>query len=243
MTARGIRCRFGRLAGVASATALMAAMSACGIPTEDRPRVIRPESVPFDLLDRSNIDAPAEADIDPREAVVFLVKSENKQLVLRSRKRRLAPPVNLDTVVRNLMAGGITPKERAEQLANLVPAREVRQVTTSNAVAVIDVTEDFFPRLPKGREGRLAIAQIVLTVTDFKPTTGERVTSVRFTVKGAGRSVPDASGRTKPAVGLADYRDLVGPQVEPETTAVPTTSTPVPTTSTPVPPPSTSRPV
>jgi spore germination protein GerM len=192
-------------------TALLAAASlaGCGLPTDDTPRAIRADSVPYNLLGENDTDAPMPpADADVRSVFVYLVREVNGQLQLNSSRRLIATPVNLDTVVANLMAGGITPDERELKLANLIPGKELVSIT-QDETTTIQVTQDFFDRLPKGESRRLAIAQIVYTVTEFDVTSGRGpVERVRFTVDGEVRKVPTDDGQSQPSVSRDSFRDF-----------------------------------
>jgi hypothetical protein len=180
--------------------------------------------VPYNLLGANDTDAPMPAgDADVRSVRVFVVREVNGQLQLQPSNRLIATPVNLDTVVANLMAGGITPEERTNNYANLIPGKELVSITQGETTT-IQVTQDFFDRLPKGQSRRLAIAQIVYTVTDFDKSGASRspVNYVRFTVDGETRKVPTDDGQTQPIVSQANFSDF-----DPTTATTTSTTGPV----------------
>jgi len=218
------------------AVLLAAVPAACGLPTEDVPRVIDPDRVPFDLGGAAQRDAPTfDERLELRPITVYLVEAGSggrRRLV--ARQRAIPDPVNLATVVGHLMAGGVTPVERAEGLINQVPGLELRSVERTEAInrraddagaaagivterigptATIDVAAEFFDRFPTAEAQRLAIGQIVLTVTGYKPASGaQSVERVRFTVAGKPRFVLTGDPDTPilDVVTAADYASLQG---------------------------------
>lgn len=201
----------------------------CGLAQEDRARVIDAEAVPYDLAGDATRDAPVfDRRLDLRPVTVYLVEAEpNGERYLVPRQRLIPDPVNLSTVVGNLMAGGVTPEERSERLVNQVPGGELRAVERtamaqgsgpsrpdpSGPVAVVDVGPGFFERFPTGAAQRLAIGQIVLTITGYRPASGAApVSQVRFTVGNRERLVPtgDPEQPMQAVVGAADYAALQG---------------------------------
>jgi spore germination protein GerM len=184
-------------------------LGGCGLPTDGTPRAIKRETVPYNLLGVNETDAPMPAaDADVRAVTVYVVREVGGKLQLQPSSRLIATPVNLDTVVANLMAGGITPEERENGYANLIPGKELVSIT-QDETTTIQVTQDFFDRLPKGQSRRLAIAQIVYTVTGFEGAGGRSpIDFVRFTVDGEVRTVPTDDGQTQPIVSQANFADF-----------------------------------
>lgn len=214
--------------------ALMVAGSACGLPTDDRPRVIRPETVPYNLIGESESETDAP-DLAPgaeyRSESVYLVDASQGQLRLVPQPRKIMTPVNLTRVIDSLMAGGLTDDEKAMKLANYVPGKELVSVdrveSEDETTAIIDVREDFFTRLPRGTEGRAAIAQIVFTATAFDPgPEGRKVKRVKFTVDGEQRQVATATGNRLGDVEMNDFREFLPPEAgaTPASPASPTNS-------------------
>ena len=89
-------------------------------------------------------------------------------------------------------------------------------------LVTIEVQPQFFDRFPTTEAQRVAIGQIVLTVTGYRASIDEAaVEQVRFTVGGRVRPVPTADSATPilPVVGARHYRSLqttnavVGPPV------------------------------
>lgn len=232
---------FARSAAVAVAMVVaLAALGGCGLPDEAEPRIVDPAEVPFDLAGAAQLDAPSyENQSDLRPITVYLVSTlvtGEKQLV--PVERLIPDPVNLSTVLGNLMAGGVTPAERERELINQVPGAELLSVeradvnapadqvvsdtttTTrdpadrvSGPTATVEVNAEFFDRFPTPEAQRLAIGQIVLTITAYKPASGEpSVDRVRFTVNDRIRYVPTGDPRTPTLnfVGATHYAQLKG---------------------------------
>ena len=210
-------------------TATAVVTAGCGLAQEDRARVIDPAAVPYDLAGDASRDAPVfDRRLDLRPVTVYLVEDPpNGERRLVPRQRFIPDPVNLSTVVGNLMAGGVTPEERSQRLVNQVPGDELRSIERtgsaeasgptrpdpSGPVAVVDVGAEFFDRFPTGAAQRLAIGQIVLTITGYRPASGlAPVTQVRFTVGNRERLVPtgDPERPMQAVVGAADYAVLQG---------------------------------
>jgi hypothetical protein len=141
-----------------------------------------------------------------------------------STTRELSGRRNLQTVLQNLMAGGVYEDEREKSLRNLIPAAGVPKVTWTDAATGsdqadacsrigasvrIDVSKEFFEDFPSTEETRVAIGQIVLTVFDFLPADGVRASSVQFTVEDRPRVVPTA--RTARPVSFINNRNYYDP--------------------------------
>jgi hypothetical protein len=162
-------------------------------------------------------------------------RGNDGELQLTSRVREIrANPFNLDAVMHNLFAGGVTEAEREEQLINLVPHAEfsiTRTVfapaegtsggpgcTPAGASAQIDLPEDFFDQFATQSAQRLAIGQIVLTMIEFNTRVplDRRIDSVQFTVANRAKSVPTANPDSGfvPIVRANSFAALLEPQAQ-----------------------------
>jgi len=204
--------------GFALAAGLVAA--GCALPADPAPRVIASGEVPYDLSGAAQVEAPVfDPGLDLQPVTVYLsaVTDAGERRVV-PRQRMIPDPVNLATVVGNLMAGGVTSDERDLGLVNQVPGRELRSVERTptgtgadRTTATIEVQPQFFDRFPTTEAQRLAIGQIVLTVTGYRPPGGEPpVEQVRFAVRGRVRPVPtaDAANPILPVVRASHYSSL-----------------------------------
>jgi hypothetical protein len=201
---------------------LAALAPACALPQDAAPRVVPADEVPYDLSGAAQVDAPAfDPALELQPITVYLIgATAGGERLLVPRQRMIPDPVNLVTVVGNLMAGGVTPDERALGLVNQVPGRDLRSVergTTpggiDRATATIEVQPQFFDRFPTTEAQRLAIGQIVLTVTGYRAPGGEApVEQVRFAVGGRVRPVPTADpvNPILPVVRAAHFATLQG---------------------------------
>lgn len=181
---------------------------------------------------------------------VFLAKenADGEFRLVRS-TREIPLPVNLDAIMKSLLAGGTTRTERVEGMVNLVPGQEPYNLerptadaggaspantagssdTTSpgpstpedgcasvsvgsggdGITATLEVTPEFFDRFPTESARRLAIGQIVLTITSYLPANGAPpVTRVRFEVNGRVQYVPTADMKLQNMVWATHYDPL-----------------------------------
>lgn len=216
---------------------LVGLASSCGLPDETSPRVIDPETVPYDLAGPAERDAPTpEPGETTSQIEVFLVLEVEGELRLVRSTREIAGPVNLDTVMGNLMTGGVTPTERDAGLMNLVPGAELRSIKRRDSTApagvppgattaTIDVYAEFFDRFPTQKAQLLAMGQLVLTMTNYSPAraAGSPVGLVAFTVDGRPKRVPtyrpDQSSQLSDQLVAEDYRELLALPSPDQTTA------------------------
>ncbi len=215
------------------AVVIGALLGGCGLPDESAPRIIDPETVPYDLAGPAQRDAPVgEGDGTP--ITVYLVDQVGGELRLVMGSRVIEGPVNLDTVVANLMAGGVTGTEREAGMANLVPGEELRAVQrgtgSGESTARVDVNAEFFERFATQSSQLLAIGQIVLTITGYRSgADSPTVESVSFSVDGIAKPVPTfrRGQASAPAeeVRAEDYADLLVEAANPSTVPAPTPST------------------
>ncbi|MFN0029367.1 MAG: GerMN domain-containing protein [Acidimicrobiales bacterium] len=220
-------------------------LGGCGLPGEDTPRVIDPETVPYDLAGPAQRDAPVGEGAGTSPIALYLVDEVGGELRLVRRDRLIEGPVNLDTVVANLMAGGVTGDEREAGMTNQVPGEELRNLNietpaeatpagTGGSSVTVEVNAEFFERFPTQSSQVLAIGQIVLTITRYRPTSGgATIDSVSFSVDGLPKKVPTfrrgGDSSLTAQVTADDYADLLVEAANPVTPVTPVTA--VPTTT------------
>ena len=239
---RAGRAGLGARIGLVGLVGLVGLAGGCGLPDEDSPRVIDPETVPYDLAGPAERDAPTPKPGETTSKIeVFLVLEVEGELRLVRSTREIAGPVNLDTVMGNLMTGGVTPTERDAGLMNLVPGAELRSIERRDSTApastapagvppaattaTIDVYAEFFDRFPTQKAQLLAMGQLVLTMTNYSPArdAGSPVGLVAFTVDGRPKHVPTyrpgQSSQLSDQLVAEDYRQLLALPFPDQTTA------------------------
>lgn len=206
-------------------------LSGCGLPDESAPRIIDPETVPYDLAGPAQRDAPVVEGADTSAITVYLVDEIGGESRLVRSPRLIEGPVNLDTVVANLMAGGVTGTERTAGMANVVPGDELRAVQRGTGAdrftATVDVNAEFFERFPSQSSQVLAIGQIVLTITTYRSAADSApIEAVSFSVDGIAKPVPtfrrSQASTLAEQVSAADYNDLLVEAANPRTPTTPT---------------------
>ncbi len=169
---------------LAWATAAMLLFTACGIPTEVRPRTLAEEAVPFGLLDPTSTTTtsavPAVAAV-PTE--IFLVREER----LARAPRRVPAPISLDGLLAALLDGPTSEEAAAGLRTALAPDTGIRSASTAAGIASIDLSESFAE--VEGTEHILALAQLVFTATAL-PGVG----AVDFKLAGSPVEVPTGDG-------------------------------------------------
>jgi spore germination protein GerM len=177
----------------AGATFLLAA---CGVATDDEPRDLAAERVPFDLLaPQTTTTTTTTTPIVTVPVLVYLLA--NDRLVLASRE--LPAPVTVADVMRSLLEGPTDEEAALGRRTAITTEVRLRSVTVESGVATIDLSEEF---AAIGNPQQIeAIAQLVFTATSVAG-----VGAVRFAIEGEPRDVPAGDGTLTPApVGQADY--------------------------------------
>jgi spore germination protein GerM len=179
------------------AVAVLTAVSACGVGTEDAPQRAEDDSVPFGLLSPNAPTLVPPATAATTESVILYFIAGDR---LSAVERRLDPPVSLDDIVVALAepAGEGGPLRSAvgspPLVAHLKLAGGVVQVDLAAGVAELG-----------GDTQLLAIAQLVCTLT-ARPGVGQ----VSFTLGGQPVDVPRGDGTlTSGAVSRDDYAQLL----------------------------------
>ncbi|MEU8181075.1 GerMN domain-containing protein [Micromonospora sp. NPDC049044] len=177
------------------AVAFVAALTGCGIPTDDAPRAVQPPPGPFQRSAPADAIAPA----GPATETLCLVR-DNRIIPVA---RRVDRPARIEGQLRDLL-GGPTAAERDNDLTSALPgAVNAAGVTVTGAQAQVAVDE---PGDDAGRSDEvLAFGQIVCTLTSR-----DDITSVMFLRDGRPLAVPRADGSLsdRPLV-RADYLPLI----------------------------------
>lgn len=181
---------------VAGVAALL--MTACGVATDDGPRALSPEDVPFDLLAPASTAPSTTVVAVTTEVPVYLVGPERLAVV----RRLVEPPPSLFRAIETLLAGP-TPEESTAGLRSAIADQtRVLSVRVQSGVATVDLSGEFASI--GGQELILAVAQLVYTAT-----AAQGVLGVRLSLNGKAVEVPRRDGTlTQDAVGPADYSGL-----------------------------------
>ncbi|RIV41648.1 hypothetical protein D2L64_02080 [Micromonospora radicis] len=184
--------------GVLAAT-LLALVTACGVPGEDRPRTVTPPPGPFPYTATA---MPTAAETGAVTEMLYFTREDRLVPVIR----RIDEVPEADAQLRDLLAGP-TPAERDDGLTSALPG------ALSNAVVELVEGQAAVTVAPAAAEtGRidelLAYGQIVCTLTARTD-----VTAVRFLRDGVPLSVPRAdSSLSSEPLTAADYAALISPR-------------------------------
>jgi Sporulation and spore germination len=232
---------------IAVTFACAALLGACGVPLDQKDRPLRPKEMGFTPITEfvtttttttttttsttvvpssvpSTTEAPTTTQILPLTYPldVYWVSASGLVAV-----RRLPLQTDLDKAITALRFGPLASEENVRSA--IADSEMIEGATVSGGVAVVELGPTFLG-LP-GSEQSLALAQIVLTVTQLP----EGIGRVRFRISGRPIAVPLANGQlTNKSVSRDDYITLVAPPTTTTTESsnpvtVSTTST-VPTT-------------
>lgn len=160
-----------RVYGLVAAVALLLA-SGCDVPTNDEPVEL---SGPFSRLDTTTTSSTTSPQVDGREAIVYMLRTEGGTTVLVSIPRRVGSDGGVQENLRNLFSQPPVADDPAEQgLTSAIPAGATLLGAEPSAVdadrLIVDVRGLFGDQGPQGVTLRNALAQIVWTATH--PTTG-----------------------------------------------------------------------
>ena len=158
--------------------------TACGVQSEQDPRTLAADEVPYGLLDRGPAlppptSTPAVANVNV--AVYFLVNER-----VQPAPRAVTDPATVARAVAALLDGPTEEEAVAGLRTAINPSTQATVTRVSPDVVVVDLTPDF-AAVPT-QEQRLAIAQIVFTAT------GAGASRVRFTIGGSPVGVPLPDG-------------------------------------------------
>jgi spore germination protein GerM len=174
---------------------LVGLSAACGVPTDDRPRALPDDRVPFGLLDPAPPSTTTLVPTASTPAAVYMVAGDRLTPVVR----QVPAPLSADKLLQALLAG-VRPEEAARHVGTAIAALTRGSVVEEVAGRVrVDLTPAF---LSAGTsEPALAVAQIVYTVTG-----APGVTSVTIAISGQAVEVPAGDGTSKSGpVGRADF--------------------------------------
>jgi hypothetical protein len=225
---RGVAVRRMRLTSVLVVALCLTAVAACGVPESSEVRPINPADVPFGLNETTTTTttttlAPTTTRPAPETTVVDATTTTVQEstttvapvepvtlFFLTGREvvptqRSLLSPATPPQVLAALASGPPTGEEAAG-LRTALPFEMEMLVQVESGVATVDLPPTFLEDVP-GSEQRLAIAQIVLTLTRRGG-----VGQVRFTLGGEPQQVPRGQGDiTSPGgeVSCDDYENLL----------------------------------
>lgn len=171
-----------RLAALVLVVTAIVGAAACGVQDDSSPRAMKPEDVPFDLLAPESTATTLEQGEGVGSTVWFV---DNEGFLARSR-REIAPPVTIEAVLNELLAG-VTDAEANNGLRTNIPAGTMLNDVDgpTDRLVTVDLSEEF---LNVSREvQRLALAQVVFTATALP-----EVNRVLFQFAGRPVEVPGA---------------------------------------------------
>lgn len=194
------------------AVALLAAaclvVGGCGIRPDGEPRDLAADDVPYGLLDEA---PPAPRAPNPTVAggsadvAVYFVLGD----ALSPATRSVARPATPGRVVAALLEGPTDPETASGLRSAIDPATRVTVSSPSPELAVVDLSADFVAA--PSAEQRLAIAQIVYTVTAIQGVRG-----VRFRIGGGPVDVPLPDGTSTSEPVSRDAFPSLAPPETPE---------------------------
>lgn len=192
---------------------ICSAVGACSLPQEGSVRSIDPAKIPYELnatTTSTTLAPPSSTSVDPALAgpepaveSVSLFFIAGSQVV--SISRLLLSPAS-EIQVLDSLAEGLPPGDLSAGLRTAIPERSRFEVTVERGLARVELPPLLTSAIP-GSEQRLAIAQIVLTLTRRAG-----IGQVVFTSGDRPQSVPRGRGDlTQPggAVACEDYSNLL----------------------------------
>ena len=166
-------------------------LAACGIPVDDAPETFSLEEVGPAIE-----DLPVAGEL--AAAPLYLVGDDGLVRVTRD----LPVPVEAKAVLESLLAGVTEPEDRSGLSSSIPIGTELLGFAVTDAIATVDLSADF--ATVGGQQEILAVAQIVLTVTQSGEASG-----VVFELDGVRTDVPTAEGALATiAVTPSDYDSL-----------------------------------
>lgn len=166
---------------------------ACGIPLD-----AQPETFTVVVGDPPVVESPAPADL---VAVPFYLVEEDG--VIAAVTRDLPPPPGIASIVESLLDGTTEPEEGTGLRTSIPSGTRLLGVEREGSTAYLDLSRDF--AAVGGEEELLAVAQIVLTVTEL-----DGVEAVAFELEGVPTDVPLPNGALSDRpVAARQYRMLL----------------------------------
>ena len=181
---------------------LVAALGACGVSTDDTPRALQRDDVPFDLLVPATTSASSTTLVAvTTEVPIYLVGPERLVVV----RRLVESPPSLFRAIESLLAGPTADEAAAGLRTAITNQTRLLSVRVQSGVATLDLSGEF--AAIGGQELILAVAQLVYTATATQGVLG-----VRLSLDGEPVEIPRRDGTlTKDALGPADYGGLGPP--------------------------------
>lgn len=176
-----------------------AVVAGCGVPDDERPRVIGAEDAYVDLAPTTTL----AAEVGDDQVAIFFIDRSGERPVLASVLRSVTA-VNAPTALEQLLQGP-RPDDR-EGLTSAIPSgTTVLGTSLENGTLTINLaaTEEGGLLSVQGTTQLEAFAQIVRTVTGIP-----LVRDVRFQVDGEHIPAPTDGGPTEEPVVRADYESL-----------------------------------
>ncbi|MEN3271296.1 MAG: hypothetical protein V7636_57, partial [Actinomycetota bacterium] len=150
----------GRVRRALALGALVAVIGACGVQSDDRPRTVATEDVPFDLLASGTNSAPAQDDTGVGRTVWFV---GNNGFLARG-ERQLAMPVTPNDILTALLQG-VTDAEANNGLRSNIPSGTTLLSVDGPTDDLVTVNLSGEILTVSREQQRLALAQVVYTVT------------------------------------------------------------------------------
>lgn len=194
----------------AAAVVLVGALSGgCGVGTEDEPRALAGDDVPFRLLQlpTTTLAPPTTTTVAGaarRTAVVSIFFVQQGRLVATIRE--VPAPARLADVLELLVAGPTEEEARNGLLSAISPATELLDVTIEDGVARVNLSSAFIES--QVRDQTEAVAQIVFTAAGLPGVSG-----ITLALAGRAVEVPAADGTLRrDTLTPADYATLTSEQ-------------------------------
>lgn len=171
------------------ALAVILSLSGCVVPDDAEPRAVDPSNVPFSLLGTSTTSVSEPEAPNSRQVAIpiYLVGNDTAQLVEVTRV--VTAPSSVRTALGELFSGP-NPEELSEGLTSAI-ARSTQLLGVDGpreGVVTVNLSDDL--RSISGQGQRLALAQVVFTVT-----AAPEVEGVLFAFEGDLSEVPNGQGQ------------------------------------------------
>lgn len=160
------RCHGTNQPGASLVLVTLLAVTSCGLPAEERARVVPAGSVPYSLLEpdvASGASTSADGALPRRVPLVFWQRSDGKLTPSPVDASCEDSSLEVVKVVLRALAGSPTPRQRSAGWASAIPpSARLQLVSIDEGVARVDLDPEALgepERLP------LAVGQLVLSVT------------------------------------------------------------------------------
>jgi spore germination protein GerM len=197
--------RHRRAAAVLLSLLLAAAVAGCGLPTDDEPRELSADAVPFDLLAAPTTTLPGSPPADRSQIVNLYFRNDERlvpvpTLVAAPSDSTSSQPTP-DAVITALLETESSELDRGVRSA-IPPDTTLVDTRRAGDVLTIDLSEAF--TTVESNLLIFAVAQLVYTSTELSG-----INRVRFAIEGERISVPDDEGvEQEGPVSPSDYLSL-----------------------------------